>query len=106
MTNEQKDMCLHHVIPAQQLDSDQQSSPGELDITWHKTDLPEHANKPLSYSSHIFIENVRSVSIKAPIQISGRTISAIFDTGAEVAVLSHKVFEQILRTDKPEIRSK
>ena len=47
---------------------------------------------------------MRSVSTKAPIQISGRPISAIIDTGAEVTVLSHKVFEQILRTDKPEIR--
>ena len=102
--DEQKDMCLPHVIPAQQLDSDQQSSPRELDITTPKTDLPEHANKPLSYSSHVFVQNVRAVSIKAPIQISGRPISAIIDTGAEVTVLSHKVFEQIPSTDKPEIR--
>ena len=38
-TDEQKDMCLPHVIPAQQLDSDQQSSPRDLDITTPKTDL-------------------------------------------------------------------
>ena len=97
-------MCLHYAIPAQQLDSDQQSSPRELGITSPKTDLPEHANKPFYYSSHIFVENMGTVSIKAPIQIYGRPISAIIDTGAEVTALSHQVFEQIPSTDKPGIR--
>lgn len=57
------------------------------------------------HSGDVVINRVRSVTVKAPISISGQSVKAVVDTGAEVTVMSHRVFESIPAERRPVLKA-
>ena len=55
-------------------------------------------------SLQIVISRVRAVTIKAPITIQGITTKAVIDTGAEVTVLSDRLYNQISQECRPKLK--
>ena len=49
------------------------------------------------------IKRVQSASMRVPMRVEGQDINAVLDTGAEVTVLSTKVFEGISKGGRPEL---
>ena len=52
----------------------------------------------------IVLNRVRTVTIKVPISINGTSAKAVVDTGAEVTVISYRVYDAIPEDKKPPLK--
>ncbi len=52
----------------------------------------------------IVVNQIRAVSMRAPVQIHGQHLQAVIDTGAEVTVINKKIFDELPEKDRPVIK--
>lgn len=70
-------------------------------------DCPARVSTSLEEDEHSFqviINRVRAVTIKAPIKIQGMMTKAVIDTGAEVTVLSDRLYNEIPEECRPKLK--
>jgi len=73
------------------------------DVVAEGGDISEDADQ--DHSGDVVINRVRSVTVKVPIGIQGQLVKAVVDTGAEVTVMSHRVYESIPAERRPALKA-
>ena len=75
------------------------ANPSEVD----ESSRGETAHSVNDLGSHFVVNRFRAVTVKVPMQVMGQDVKAVIDTGAEVTVMSERLYHSIPDVSRPQL---